>query len=203
MHADLEAVRELLGRTETRWAVLEVRGEQARVVAAPGLEALYQALDSQFHEAWGIRWAVDSAAPLLVRCRLELLGQRREGLGSAPALLDAQLLAAAEAARAWGLLPPAPEGHWVEYDPEEGPNTAELSGAAAPLDAPAQAALPPEPVMDPQLLKARKHIDELLETLKLAGLGKEAARVVLRGYGNTVEESREVYRQLKAIQSAH
>lgn len=205
MHADLEAVRDLLQREEPQWAVTELKGEQARVVAAPHLAGLYRALDSHFHEGWGIGWAVDSAAPPVVRCRLELLGSAREGLASAPSLADAQVLAAAEAARAWGLWAAAQEGHWVEYDPEEGPNTAELSGPPpATGQSPQRAALPPEPDMDPQLLKARKHIDELLETLKAAGLGGKAARVLARrGYGHTVDESREVYRELKAIQSAH
>ena len=55
---------------------------------------------------------------------------------------------------------------------------------------------------DPQLERARKHIDDLLEGLRDGGLGKRAAQVLARrGYGNTVEESREVYKELKALQA--
>ncbi len=203
MHADLEAARDLLHREGPHWAVIEVRGEQARVAAALSLQALYAALQSSFDEAWGLRWAVEQSAPYVVRCRLHLLGGDREGLAVAPALADAQALAAAEAARAWGLLPAAPDAHWVEYDPEEGANTDELSGQDAPAPSGAPRA-EPEPTVDPQLVRARKHIDDLLENLKAAGLGGQAARVLARrGYGNTLEESREVYRELKTLQSPH
>lgn len=47
--------------------------------------------------------------------------------------------------------------------------------------------------------KARRHIDELLEQLKAAGKGGEATRILMRGYGETVDESRALYKQLKAI----
>ena len=204
MHADLEAARELLRQQEPHWAVIEVRGEQARVAAALALPALYAALQSSLGETWGLGWGVEASAPYLVRCRLRLLGEDREALATAPALADAQALAAAEAARAWGLMPEAPGAHWVEYDPEEGPNTAELEAPEGPAPSPSAPRPEPETVLDPQLVRARQHIDDLLEGLKAAGLGGQAARVLARrGYGNTLEESREVYRELKTLQSAH
>ena len=65
--------------------------------------------------------------------------------------------------------------------------------------APRVSALPPEPPRDPQMEKARRHIDDLLEQLKAAGKGGEATRILMRGYGETVDESRALYKQLKAI----
>jgi hypothetical protein len=136
----------------------------------------------------------------VVRARLNVLGGVREGLAGGHTLQDAKLRALADAARYFGVpLPTEPQ--WVEYDPEDGPNTADLDaeaeGAAAPAARPAPRA--PEPPRDPQMEKARRHIEDLIEQLKAAGKGGEGARVLLRGYGETVEESRAIYKELQAI----
>ena len=177
------------------------------MLPAPDLDALYAALETVLGAAWSLRYAVDQAAPAVVRAALRLgsgpAAPEREGLGQGHTLHDARLLALADVLRAFGVAPGETEGVWVEYDAEEGPNTAELEaepGAAVQAAGPARPL--PELPRDPQLERARKHIDDLLEGLRDGGLGKRAAQVLARrGYGNTVEESREVYKELKALQS--
>ncbi|EYB69523.1 hypothetical protein DEIPH_ctg004orf0026 [Deinococcus phoenicis] len=196
--ADPDRIREALRASLTAWAVAEVRGDQARVTLSPAPEALALHLE-RVDPGWSLTWACDSVAPPVVRARLDVLGATREGVGTGHTLQDAKLRALADAARFFGV--PAPEARWVEYDPEDGPNTAELDAEAEGVAAPAvrPTPLPPEPPRDPQMDKARRHIEDLLEQLKAAGKGGEATRVLLRGYGETVEESRAIYKELQAI----
>ncbi|GGJ86830.1 single-stranded DNA-binding protein [Deinococcus aquiradiocola] len=183
----------------TDWATLRVEGDRALVLPAPDLDTLSAGLDQALQGAWGLRYAVEQVQPPVVRASLQLGAWTRDGLGEGHTLHDARRLALADAMRAHGV-PATPEGQWVEYDPEEGPNTHELEPEPAPAPHPEAAPLPPAPPRDPQLERARTHIDDLLETLRAAGMGAQAARVLSRrGYGNTVEESREVYKELKAL----
>ncbi|WP_045234216.1 hypothetical protein [Deinococcus pimensis] len=202
MHPDLLAVRDALTREGPRFATLDVRGEQALVVPVLDQDRFYATLTGRLAEHWSLGWRVDSVTPPVVRCRLDLLGHAREGLGTAQDLTGARLVALTDAARAWGILPEAyaVTPSLVEYDPDEGPNTAELE-ADAPEPAPTARALPPEPPRDPQLEKARGHIDDLMDQLREKGLGKQASLVLVRhgGYGNTLDESRKVYAELKAL----
>lgn len=210
----------------TGWATVQVQGERALVLPAPDLDALYAGLERALEGHWAIRYAVDHIQPPVVRASLSLgrsgadetgpgetgSGETvpgvpgsvrvREGLGQGHTLQDSRLLALADALRAFGVAPASSEGQWVEYDPEEGANTHELEPEQpAPIPGvPAPLSSAPSP--DPQLERARKHIDDLLEGLREEGLGARAARVLSsRGYGNTVEESREVYKELKALKS--
>lgn len=192
--ADLSRVREALRASMTAWATLEVRGDQARVSPAPDPDVLAAQLE-RVDPQWGLAWACDAAQPPVVRARLRVLGTEREGLATAHTLQDAKLAALADAARTYGVAP-AGEPAWVDYDPDDGANTADLEPAA---EARAPRAAPPEPAMDPQMAKARRHIEDLLEQLKVAGKGAQAARVLMRGYGESVEESRAIYKQLQGL----
>lgn len=193
---DLDPVRQALRASMTAWATLEVRGDQARVVPAPDPDGLTEQLD-RLAPDWSLAWACDQAAPYVVRARLSAAGVSREGLSAGPTLQDAKLAALAEAARFYGV-GSGGEGHWVEYDPEEGANTTDLEPVLE--DAPAAgAALPTEPPRDPQMDKARQHIDELMDQIRAAGRGREAQRLLMGGYGKTVAESREIYKELQAI----
>ncbi|GGI68058.1 hypothetical protein [Deinococcus wulumuqiensis] len=193
---DLDRVREALQSSMTTWATVEVRGDQARVIPAPELEPLIAGLD-RLAPQWSLHWACDATSPYVVRARLDVAGVSREGLAQAPTLPDAKLAALAELARLFGIS--GGEGQWVDYDPEDGANVADLDAERELPAAPRPVALPPEPPRDPQMEKARRHIDDLLEQLKAAGKSGEAARILMRGYGETVDESRALYKQLKAI----
>lgn len=197
--ADLDRVREALRASLSAWAVAEVRGDQARVTLSPSPDALAQQLGG-VDPAWSLGWSCDHVAPPVVRARLSVLGMTREGLAAGPTLQDAKLRALADAVRFFGVALPT-EAQWVEYDPEEGANTSDLDAETEAAASPARRAapLPPEPPRDPQMDKARRHIEDLLEQLKAAGKSGEATRVLLRGYGESVEESRAIYKELQAI----
>ena len=188
-------LREVLRGLLSAWAVAEVRGDQARVLPVPDLDALdarLSALDPQ----WSLTWACDAASPPLIRARLSIGGAVREGLSGGHTLEDAKKLALADAFRYFGVAS-AGESPWVEYDPDDGANTAELGGAA-PVEA-APRPLPEAP-RDPQMDKARAHIDTLMDQLRAEGKGGAAMKLLLRGYGETLDESRAIYKELQALQ---
>ncbi|WP_261664675.1 single-stranded DNA-binding protein [Deinococcus sp. Marseille-Q6407] len=196
--ARLDGVREALRVSMTAWATLEVRGDQARVVPAPQLEVLVGQLDRAEGGEWTLHWACDGMQPPVVRARLGAAGLEREGLATGLTLEDARLAALADVARLYGISVPG-EGHWVDYDPEEGADTTLLEAeteAAPPAPRPS---LPPEPPRDPQMEKARGHIDDLIAQLRAAGHGKDIAPILMRGYGSTLEESRQIYKELQAV----
>lgn len=196
--SDSSAVVQLALRAAlSGWAVSEVRGNQARVLPAPDLDTLNAHL-SAADPNWGLAWACECAAPFVIRARLTIGGAVREGLSSAPSLEEAKKLALADAFRFYGVSSTL-EAPWVEYDPEDGANTSEL--AVSELLAPASArSVPQEPPRDPQMEKARTHIDTLMEQLREQGKGSEALKLLMRGYGETVEESRAIYKELQALQ---
>lgn len=191
--ATLDALRSALNG----WAISEVRGNQARVLPAPDLDSL-SALLTAVDPAWSLTWACDSAAPFVIRARLTIGGVVREGLSSAPLLEDARKLALADAFRFYGVSSSL-EAPWVEYDPEDGANTSELLMAEPPAATPARP-LSPAPPPDPQMEKARAHIDTLMEQLREQGKGGEALTLLMRGYGETLNESRAIYKELQALQ---
>lgn len=200
--SDSSAVRQALQAALSAWAVAEVRGDQARVLPVPDLDTLDAHL-SAADSAWGLTWACDSASPPLVRARLSLGGVVREGLSGGHTLEDAKKLALADAFRYFGVSSTL-EAPWVEYDPDDGPNVSELGDLNGPpvaqLRDGSPRPLPPQVPLDPQLSKARAHIDTLMEQLREAGKGAEATRLLLRGYGETVDESRAIYKELQALQ---
>ena len=194
--ARLDGVREALRVSMTAWATLEVREQQAWVIPAPQLAALVAHLD-QADPEWSLHWACDGMQPPVVRARLCLAGLEREGLATGHTLDDAKLAALADAARLYGITTTG-EGHWVDYDPEEGADTTLLEAETGAAPAP-RPSLPPEPPRDPQMEKARGHIDDLIAQIRAAGRGKEIAPILMRGYGNTLDESRQIYKELQAV----
>lgn len=198
--ARLDGVREALRVSMTAWATLEVRGDQARVVPAPLLRTLAAHLNVADPE-WSLTWACDSMTPPVVRAHLCLAGLEREGIATGHTLADAKLAALAEAAALYGVAAlGGEEGHWVDYDPEEGADTTLLEAEAEAEAGPApRPSLPPEPPRDPQMEKARSHIDDLIAQIRAAGRGKEIAPILMRGYGNTLDESRQIYKDLHAV----
>ena len=192
------AVQGALRVSQQVWATQEVRDGQAWVVPAPSAELLAQYLN-HVDASWSLEWKLEHLEPPVVRAAMTIHGVRREGLAQGKTLQDAKLLALADAVVAFGL--PAAEGQWVAYDPEDGADTALLEAEA---QAQAQAAapevtLPPEAPKDPQMEKAKAHIDSLIEQIREAGMGSDITQIVIRGYGNSLEESREIYKELHAV----
>lgn len=206
---------------------VEPGGDKARLApyAAPGdLGARFDAVCGR--EGWSF-----TLAPLgqgAVVANLTLLGVTRAGVVSVtqPAERSADL-ALSVCAAAFGLgLPYVLEdpSYWVDYDPEAReplylPDPVPLSAAAATgafggatpsAAAPAQPAAagpaatdqgPARTAGGTPITAGHEVIERLLERLKEEGLGKEAARLVVRynGYGRTPEESRELYGRLRAL----
>lgn len=225
----------------TAWEVLEVRDDQARVRSAPDVVLLSQYL-SQFDPKWEIMWFLEAHQPFVVRVRLCILTVERGGLGTGRTLDEAKTAALADVLRSYGV-GTHHEGHWVHYDPMDGPDVGELEATRELVSVPVlQSDLiqdiqnilaltsttsisPVEPtestfsplsklsksntnsvfptneadIKDIKMQKARQHIDDLVEKLKTTGKGKEAARILLSGYGETVEECRERYRSLQIL----
>ncbi|PYE51085.1 single-stranded DNA-binding protein [Deinococcus yavapaiensis] len=204
MHSDLAAVRAALSGSasgrDVRFAMLEVRGDRALVTAILRPDAVFAALTERFDEQWDLGYDVVSVSPTVVRCRLAFLGRFRDGLGTGADIEAARLVALTDAVRSWEMTPEGfrAEPQWVEYDPEEGPNIDELGDDDSASQARAE---PPESPRDPQMEKAKKHIDDLMDQLRDRGLGKQASVVIARhgGYGKDLEDSRRVYAELKAL----
>ncbi|MCO5175054.1 MAG: hypothetical protein M9914_12795 [Trueperaceae bacterium] len=133
-------------------------------------------------------------------------------------------LALARCASQFGLRLPyveeAPD-YWVDFDPETGealfepePVPASLAQGASRARSTAYVGTEPlasmkaEPGADGEVERqavsnpsGHDVIERLVERLNDEGLGKEAAKLVVRygGYGRTPEESRELYGQLRAV----
>ncbi|RDI96561.1 DNA repair protein Rad52 [Meiothermus sp. QL-1] len=123
-----------------------------------------------------------------VKCRLTILGVSKEALGEGETLQAAFADALRQAAAKFGIGRVPAERRWVELDPESGQPSlgrGEEEAAAKP--------------------EAQVLIDRLMERLKAAGLGKQAAQIVLKygGYGRHPEETRKLYGELRALLKGH
>ncbi|MCS7059458.1 MAG: Rad52/Rad22 family DNA repair protein [Meiothermus sp.] len=121
-----------------------------------------------------------------VKCRLTIQGVSKEDVGEGESLQAAFADALRQAALKFGVgrfL--AGERRWVDR---------ELEGA--PQTLPEGASGPSSEKLEPQVL-----IDRLLERLKQAGLGRQAAQIVVKygGYGKHPEETRRLYGELRAL----
>ncbi len=78
---------------------------------------------------------------------------------------------------------------------------AAAAAAAAVEEADSERATEPPPQKTGSASGGHEVIERLIERLNAEGLGREAAKLVVRygGYGRTPEESRELYRQLRSI----
>jgi hypothetical protein len=204
---------------EVQWRIKVLSKDKHRAMVAPYVDT--RTVLDRLDEVVGPDGWQDSYQVLLaegesyaVKCRLSLLEVSKEEVGEGDSLKAAFSDALGRAAVKFGV------GRylyrlerWVDYDPDSGRFTApevggQGSGAFAPEDAaPSLAAKPQEtqtrseapaeaPKTEPQEL-----IDRLMERLKEAGLGKQAALVITKygGYGKTPDETRKVYGELRAL----
>ncbi len=128
-----------------------------------------------------------------VKCRLTVLGVTKEDVGEGDSLKAAFSDALKRAAVKFGVgrYLYRLEKQWVDYDPEKGRFTPPR------LPEPPGEETPPEE----EKPEAYRLIDQLLERLKERGLGKEAAKIVTKygGYGKTLEETKRLYGELRAL----
>jgi hypothetical protein len=186
---------------EVVWRVQRLSADALTALVRPQLSL--EAVLRRLNEAAGVDGWSNTYAPLgetALSCALGVRDVTRSVVvelvqGSAAEQADDGLVRAAER---FGLLPPVDptREYWVDYDPESAEMLSGASDAALPdmaLEAP-----PPASMEKPA---GQQAIDRLLERLKEAGLGREAARLVVAcgGYGSGGESARELYGKLRAL----
>ncbi len=175
-----------------QWRIETLSKDKRRALVVPYVDAraVLERLDRVVGpEGWFDAYEVLSTAPPAVKCRLTVLGVTKEDVGEGDSLKAAFSDALKRAAVKFGVGRDLYrlEKRWVAYDPETGRFT--------------PPSLPEERKPEPQEL-----IDRLVERLKEAGLGMEAARIITRygGYGKTPEETRRLYGELRnLLKQAH
>ena len=175
---------------EIHWRVEAVSKDKRRAMVVPYVDA--RAVLDRLDEAVGPEGWHDAYELLAreegvyaVKCRLTVLGVTKEDVGEGESLKAAFSDALKRAAVKFGVGRHLyrMEKVWVDYD--------EKTGRFTPPTGRAEAKKP----------EAHELIDRLLERLKQAGKGKEAARVVTKygGYGRTPEETKRLYGELRAL----
>ena len=175
---------------EIRWRVEALSKDKRRALVVPYVDV--RAVLDRLDEAVGPEGWRDAYELLTqgegfyaVKCRLTVLGVTKEDVGEGETLKAAFSDALKRAAVKFGVGRHLyrMEKVWVDYD--------EKSGRFVPPGV-RQGAGKPE---------AHELIDRLVERLKLAGKGREAARLIARygGYGRTPEETKRLYGELRAL----
>jgi len=204
------------------WNVVELQpdGDRARLEPAWAPDLVRARLDEQLGlDGWS--YALSAAGASGVVCSLTIQGVTRSAAagaaGGATPLEALAELAFARCARQFGIAPAvavADDSYWVDFDAESNepvyfPEPVPAAAGAAPA-APRQAAAAPEapgaespgadaPARQDASSEALAMIERLVDRLKAEGLGKEAAQLVARHHGRTVEEARELYSRLRAL----
>lgn len=202
-----------------RWRVAEVApdAQTARLTPYLSLDALARLLDATFGSgAWANRFVPFGDAAVVGELAIEGLTKSAVAKG-VPGAGDPEQWAAAAltaAASLHGLelpLDPTAEA-WVDWDddareplwwPEASAATA--AGASPPPStggaAPPAAARDAEPTPAPIRSEGQRAIDKLMDRLREAGLGLEAAKLVNehRGYGSDPGEARALYARLRQL----
>ncbi|MGK0618410.1 Rad52/Rad22 family DNA repair protein [Meiothermus cerbereus] len=201
---------------ELQWRVEALSKDKRRALVAPYVS--HKAVLDRLDEVVGVQGWQDSyevlqtpaqpAGLYAVKCRLTIMDICKEDVGEGDSLKAAFAEALVRAAVKFGVgrFLIQLEQQWVEHDPVSGKFTPPVLGMAEgyiepatetkPLQRSASSPIPSEVKPEPQEL-----IDRLIERLKHAGLGKQAALIVMKygGYGKHPEETRKLYGELRAL----
>ena len=153
--------------------------EQLQALRAPltrgdSAEVL-ERLNRLFQNDWSLELDVFHVEHPTIRARIRIQHINRDGLGQAESLKDAEKQAILNAAKMLGM------------------GTGEVSLAAAP----------PQESREPEKPKHHQHIDDMMEKCREVGLGREAIKLVSKGYGANLEESRQIYIALRDLLKKH
>ncbi|GIW26486.1 Rad52/Rad22 family DNA repair protein [Meiothermus sp.] len=200
-----------------QWRVEALSKDKRRALVVPDLDirAVLERLDEVvgvhgWQDTYEVLHTPTAAADhYAVKCRLTVMDISKEDVGEGDSLKAAFSDALLRTAIKFGLgrhlyrL----EQQWVDHDPETGkfnPPQVHLVAAAPSLRSEAPA--PPEAPEntrspDPAKPEPQELIDRLIERLKGAGLGKQAAQIVMKygGYGKHPDETRKLYGELRAL----
>ena len=199
---------------ELQWRVEALSKDKRRALVAPYVDA--RAVLDRLDEVVGAHGWQDTYEVLptptqasgryAVKCRLTVMDISKEDVGEGDSYKAAFTDALQRTAVKFGLgrFLYRLEKQWVDHDPETGkfsppqvPTEAEYKNPTAQMPVPLAA--PPattEAKPEPQEL-----IDRLVERLREAGLGKQAAQIVMKygGYGKHPDETRKLYGELRAL----
>lgn len=204
---------------ELQWRVETLSKDQRRALIAAYVnhKAVLDRLDEvagvqSWHDSYEVLQAPPQAAGFYtVKCRLTIMEITKEDVGEGDSLKAAFAEALVRAAAKFGI--GRFQQQWVDYDPTSGKFTpphlgdmVEGCGSSGLGDDPLrdslslahQEAPPPHSESKPE---PQELIDRLIERLRQAGLGKQAALIVMKygGYGKHPEETRKLYGELRAL----
>lgn len=195
---------------ELQWRVEALSKDQRRALIAAYVnhKAVLDRLDEvagvqSWHDSYEVLQAPSQAAGFYtVKCRLTIMEIAKEDVGEGDSLKAAFAEALVRAAAKFGI-GRFPQ-QWVDYDPTSGKFTPPHLGdmveghGRSDFGVDPQEAQPPHSESKPE---PQELIDRLIERLRQAGLGKQAALIVMKygGYGKHPEETRKLYGELRAL----
>lgn len=188
----LDALLQPFAPEHLHWQVIETQGERLRLQPVLQAQALWERLDDVLAFAWSLELAVVSVQPAVVCAHLHCLGAKRSGIGQGLNLEAAEIAAISAAAKAFGI------GQDELSLPHRWEQAATTGAASGGTSAAATAS-----ITDQDKPQAHRHIDDLVEKLRAAGLGLPTAKLMMRGYGETIEENRALYKQLRDLLAQH
>lgn len=196
------------------WSVAEVErsGERALLEPAWSPQEVRGRLDAELGLA-GWSYSLSAAGEMGVLCTLTIGNATRAAAASNPGagvpLEDVAELAFTRAARQFGLAPDylsTHDSYWVDYDPEAAQPLYDPDGVEAPAATNSAGtavqgtgAKAPEAAAQQASNELLAMIERLVDRLRGAGLGKEAAQLVARHHGGSAEQSRELYARLREL----
>jgi hypothetical protein len=191
MHSEWDKLAEPFAEDQLDWRVEKRSSGKTFTVPYPKQEALIERIEQHFGPySWQDSYELLMQTPITVKARLSLhidgLGMvSREDVGTGESFPEALAHAFQRAALKFGLGRELQEGAQEGVEASEPPSTT--------FQAPQEA----EEVKP----DAHKHIDALMEQLKAQGMGKEAAKAVMRygGYGKNLDESRQLFVELRNL----
>ncbi len=205
---------------ELQWRIEGLSKDRRRALVVPYVDA--RAVQDRLDEVVGIQGWQDSyqvlhapppgaAGGYAVKCRLTVMDVSKEDVGEGDSLKAAFSDALTRAAGKFGVGRHLDANkQWVDHDPETGqfnPPGVEQGDlvyrglpGGMPTSAPEARKASPSPAGEAKP-EPQELIDRLIERLKEAGLGKQAAQIVMKygGYGKQPEETRKLYGELRAL----
>lgn len=205
---------------ELQWRIEALSKDKRQALVTPYVDA--SAVLDRLDEVVGTQGWQDSYQVLhtpppgaggtyAVKCRLTVMDVSKEDVGEGDSLKAAFADALARAAAKFGVGRYLyQDKQWVDHDPDTGqfnPPRVEVGApvyrgrpAGVPASAPEahRASTPPTAEAKPE---PQELIDRLIERLKEAGLGRQAAQIVMKygGYGKQPDETRKLYGELRAL----
>lgn len=206
---------------ELQWRVEALSKDKRRALVVPyvAARAVLDRLDevvgtNGWQDSYEVLYAPspEAASHYAVKCKLTVMDVSKEDVGEGDSFKAAFSDALRRAAVKFGVGRSLYriDKQWVDHDPDtskfNSPRVVEeaaMHGSLKTEAVPSHPEAPPEST--PPTVEAKPEpqelIDRLIERLKEAGLGKQAAQIVMKygGYGKHPDETRKLYGELRAL----